>query len=146
ETEEVLVAGDCGAPQRDIEGELAFAGHGQAGEIGNVRGKIAMVLPGAPANLPSSRRALASSNEEKLKRLRAAGAVAEIVLTTPEVEARRPWALLRRSLANGQAYEQDDLPPLPVAYAGVDQSETLRRRVGSRPPLGITAPPRQLPS
>jgi peptidase M28-like protein len=145
-TEEVLVAGDCGPPQRDIEGELAFAGYGQAGEIGDVRGKIAMVLAGAPATLPSTRRALASSNEEKLKRLRTAGAVAEIVLTTAEVEARRPWALLRRNFVNGQSFDLDDLPPLPVAYVGVDQSDALRARAGSRARLRITQTTRELQS
>src|SRR5207253_2846476 len=100
----VLVAGallDRGRPALD------------AGRPG-LRGEIAMGLAGPPASLPSTQRALASSNEDKLKRLRAAGAVAEVVLTTPELEARRPWALLQRNFVNGQAYDADDLPPLPV--------------------------------
>src|SRR3954470_7889505 len=62
---DVLVAGDCGAPERDIEATLAVAGYGQDSEIGDVRGKIAMVLSGAPASLPSTQRALASANEDK---------------------------------------------------------------------------------
>src|SRR5207245_7465137 len=77
EVKEVQVVGDCAAPERTLEGELAFAGYGQAGELPELRGKIAMVLAGAPASLPSTQRALASSNEDKLKRLRAAGAIAE---------------------------------------------------------------------
>lgn len=133
----ILVAGDCGAPARDLEGELAFAGYGQAAEIGDVRGKIALVLAGAPADLPSTRRALASANEDKLERLRAAGAVGEIVLTTPEVEARRPWALLERNFVNGQAHAADRLPPMPVAYAPLAESEKLRASVGKRAKLHV---------
>jgi hypothetical protein len=134
----VLVAGDCGAPSRDIEGELAFAGYGAAEEIGAVRGKIAMVLAGAPSSLPSTQRALASANEDKLERLRAAGAVAEIVLTTPEVDARRPWDLLRRSFLHGQAHATDRLPPLPVVHVPLAESGKLRERAGARARLHLT--------
>ncbi len=130
EVREVLVAGDCGTAERDVEGELAFAGHGLPGELGDVRGKIALVLAGAPASLPSTQRALASSNEDKLKRLKAAGAVAEIVLTTPEVDARRPWSLLQRNFVSGQAHDLDDLPPMPVAY--VDPPRCWRSRAALR--------------
>jgi len=132
ELKEVLVAGDCGPPARTAEADLAFAGFGQAQEIGNVRGKIAVVLSGAPPELPSTQRALASSNEEKLKRLKAAGAVGEIVLTTAEVEARRPWSLLKRTFSNGQAYDVDTLPPMPVAYVGLGESDALRKKMGRR--------------
>ena len=143
---EVLVAGDCGAPDRTLEGELAFAGYGQAGELPDLRGKIAMVLAGAPASLPSTRRALASSNEDKLKRLRAAGAIAEIVLATPEIQARRPWALLQRNFVNGQAYDADDLPPLPVVYVDLSESDRLRQRSGSRARLHLTQTSRSFES
>src|SRR5439155_22084342 len=134
---DVLVGGDCGAPDRAIEGDLAFAGYAQPAEIRDVRGKIAMVLAGAPASLPSTQRALASANEDKLKRLRAAGAVAEIVLTTQEAEARRPWALLQRNFVNGQAHVTDDLPPLPVAYVDLAESDRLRQGVGARARLHL---------
>ena len=146
EVKNVLVAGDCGAPDRTVEGELAFAGYGQAGELPELRGKIAMVIAGAPASLPSTQRALASSNEDKLKRLRAAGAVAEVVLTTPELEARRPWALLQRNFLNGQAYDADDLPPLPVAYLDLGESDRLRQRPGSRARLHLTQTSRSFES
>ena len=129
---DVLVAGDCGAPDRTVDGELAFAGYAQPGEIPDLRGKIALVWAGAPSTLPSTQRALASANEDKLKRLRAAGAVAEIVLTTAEIDARRSWALLQRNFVNGQAHVTDGLPPLPVAYVDLEQSDRLRQRAGSR--------------
>jgi hypothetical protein len=134
----VLVAGDCGAPSRDVEGELAFAGYAQAGEIRDVRGKIALVLAGAPESLPSTQRALASSNEDKLERLRAAGAVAEIVLTTKEVDLRRPWDLLQRNFVSGQAHTRDHLPPMPVAYVPLAGSEKLRAQAGTRAKLHLT--------
>jgi peptidase M28-like protein len=144
--EEVLVAGDCGPPERTVEADLAFAGYGQAEEIGDVRGKIALVLAGAPQSLPSTQRALASANEDKLKRLKAAGALAEIVLTTPEVEGRRPWSLLRRNFVNGQAYDSDDLPPMPLAYVGLAESERLRQQVGKRARLRIQQTTRRFDS
>jgi len=146
ELTQVLVAGDCGPPQRTVEGDLAFAGYGQAQEIKDVRGKIAVVLAGAPAELPSTQRALASSNEEKLKRLKAAGAVAEIVLTTPEVEARRPWTLLQRNFLNGQAYVADDLPPMPLLYVGLAESEKLRKHLGRRARLRLSQTTRRFES
>jgi Zn-dependent M28 family amino/carboxypeptidase len=146
EVKEVLVAGDCGAPERTVQGELAFAGHGQEGEIGNVRGKIALVLSGAPASLPSTQRALASSNEDKLRRLRAAGAVAEIMLTTAETEARRPWALLQRNFVNGQAHDVDELPPMPVAYVDLAASERLRAHSGAPATLRLTQTTRKFES
>ena len=138
EVKDALIAGDCGAPERTVEGELAFVGHGLEGEVGNVRGKIALVLSGAPARLPSTLRALASSNEEKVRRLRAAGAVAEIVLTTPETETRRPWPLLQRNFVNGQAHAEDELPPMPVTYVDLARSERLRARAGAKATLHLT--------
>ena len=134
----VLVAGDCGPPSRDVEGELAFAGYGSAEEIRAVRGKIALVLAGAPSSLPSTPRALASSNENKLERLHAAGAVAEIVLTTTEVDKQRPWELLKRNFVHGQAHTRDHLPPLPVVYLNLAESTKLRERAGTRARIHLT--------
>ncbi len=129
---EVVVAGDCGANARDLEGALAFVSYAQPGEVPDLRGKIALVLSGAPASLPSTERALASSNEAKLERLHKAGALAEIVLTTPEVDARRPWPLLLRNFVNGQAHDVDALPPMPVIYADLARSVRLRALSGAR--------------
>ncbi|HET7786992.1 MAG TPA: M28 family peptidase [Myxococcales bacterium] len=134
---EIVVAGDCSERVRDLEGELAFVGYAQAGEVPDLRGKIALVLSGAPAALPSTRRALASSNQDKLGRLRRAGAIAEVVLTTPEVDARRPWPLLLRNFVSGQAYDADALPPMPVAYANLAESGRLRGLAGSRARLHV---------
>src|SRR5207248_9967440 len=58
-------------------------------------------------------------------------------ISTPEVEARRPWALLQRNFVNGQAHVTDDLPPLPVAYVDLAESDRLKQRVGSRARLHV---------
>src|SRR5437763_594246 len=51
--EDVIIAGDGGSA-REIEGPLVFAGYGLASDIpSNLRGKIAVVLSGAPQSLPS---------------------------------------------------------------------------------------------
>ncbi len=133
----VLVAGNCGPSARDLEGELVFAGFAQPGEIPDVRGRIAMVLSGAPASLSSTQRALASLNEDKLKRLHAAGAVAEVLLTTPEVDARRPWKLVQLNLVGGAAYDADALPAMPVVYVDLVTSERLRALQGARGKLHV---------
>src|SRR5207248_3826607 len=77
-----IVAGNGAPAALNLEGALAFVGHGLAEDLRemDLRGKIAAVLSGAPPALPSTERALASSNEAKLERLLAAGAIAEIVL------------------------------------------------------------------
>jgi hypothetical protein len=143
---DVVVAGDCAAGVRDIEGELAFAGYAEQGEVPDLRGRIALVLSGAPSSLPSTQRALASSNEAKLERLHRAGAVAEIVLTTPEVDARRPWALLLRNFVDGQAHDADALPPMPVVYADLSQSDRLRQLAGARARLHLEEESRRFES
>ena len=63
--------------------------------------------------------------------------MAEIVLTDAETEARRPWTLLQRNFVNGQAYDADELPPMPVAYADLKASEMLRARAGQRAKLHV---------
>ena len=122
--DDVIVAGDGGA-SREIEGALQFVG--SALEVPrDLRGKIALVLSGAPSSLPALQRAIASSNEAKLRRLAAAGAVAEVLLTTPDLDARRPWAAAKRNFAKGQTFVADALPPLPVVMLNLHDSERIR--------------------
>src|SRR5205085_8874446 len=92
----------------------------------DVRGKIALVLSGADPSLPPIQRAIASSNEAKLQRLGAAGAIAEVVLTTPEVDARRPWGMAKRNYRNGETFAVDALPPMPVVLMSLSDSERVR--------------------
>ena len=130
--DDVVIAGDGGA-SREIEGALQFAGYAlESDPLPDLRGKIALVLTGAPASLPSSERAIAGSNDAKLRRLGKAGAVAEIILDTQEVEARRPWKSLQRNFRNGETFAADALPPLPVAYVNLADSERIRKAARAR--------------
>jgi Zn-dependent M28 family amino/carboxypeptidase len=63
----------------------------------DLRGKIAVLFPGAPARFDHDRRAFYSSNREKFRAVVERGAVGAIVVNTPEDEADTPWA---RSAAN----------------------------------------------
>ena len=56
----------------------------------DLRGRIAVVLSGAPARFPNSQRAHYSSRT-KIEGLVARGAVGVVTLDTPEDEARSPW-------------------------------------------------------
>jgi Zn-dependent M28 family amino/carboxypeptidase len=53
------------------------------------------------------------------------------------VDARRPWALLLRNFVNGQAHDADALPPMPVVYADLAQSDRLRALAGARGKLHV---------
>jgi hypothetical protein len=108
---DALFSGD-GRESRDLEGDLAFVEYG-LGKLPDLHGKIAVVYGSAPPSMPALERAIAASNPEKQKRLAAAGAIAEIILTPPELEKKRPWSLIQRNFRNGQTYVADDLPPMP---------------------------------
>jgi Zn-dependent M28 family amino/carboxypeptidase len=57
----------------------------------DLKGRIAVVLTGAPATFPNSQRAHYSSRS-KIEGLIARGAVGVVTVDTPEEEARSPWA------------------------------------------------------
>ncbi len=63
----------------------------------DVRGKIAVLFPGAPTRFDNDRRAFYSSGAEKLRTLVTRGAVGAVFINTPEQESRSPWA---RSMAS----------------------------------------------
>jgi hypothetical protein len=136
----VIVLGDGTGGAKQLEGPLVFAGHGLAEDVArlDLRGAIVAVLSGAPATLSPIERALASYNEDKLARLRAKGAIAEVVLTTPEVDQIRPWPALERNFANGQVSNADALPRLPVAYVDLPTSQRLQREKPARLELQLT--------
>jgi len=130
--EAAIIAGDGGG-SRDLEGPLQFVGHALEGEtLPDLRGKIAVVLPGAPASLPSTERAVQGSNQAKLHRLGKAGAIGEIVLDTPELDARRPWAMVQRNFRDGETFAADALPPMPVALLDLKDSERIRAAKSAR--------------
>lgn len=132
EIADAVIAGDGGS-SRDIEGPLQFVGYGLEGEVpADLRGKIAVVLAGAPPSLPALDRAIASSNEAKLHRLARAGAVAEVVLTTAELDARRPWSMVKRNFANGETFAADALPPMPAVLLSLGASAGVRSAAKAR--------------
>jgi len=58
----------------------------------DVRGKIAVLFPGAPARFDNDRRAFYSSGAQKLRTLAERGAVGAVFVGTPEYEERGPWS------------------------------------------------------
>jgi hypothetical protein len=120
---------DFTADSNAVQAPAVFVGQGvSAPDIGHddfagldVRGRIAVVLGGAPARLENDRRAVAASQAEKLRTLAARGAVGVIFVDTAEDEAQLPWsrrvahrdrAAMRLRDADGHAI--DVLPQLRV--------------------------------
>jgi Zn-dependent M28 family amino/carboxypeptidase len=95
------------AAEHALEAPAVFVGQGvYAPELGHddfagldLKGKIAVVFPGAPARFDHDRRAFYSSFREKSSALVQRGAVGVINVVTPEDEAQSPWA---RTAANWQ--------------------------------------------
>jgi hypothetical protein len=91
---------DFTADSNAVQARAVFVGQGvSAPDIGHddfagldVRGAIAVVLGGAPMQLENDRRAVAASQDEKLRTLVAHGAVGVIFVDTAEDEVQLPWA------------------------------------------------------
>ncbi|MET0656091.1 MAG: M28 family peptidase, partial [Pseudoxanthomonas sp.] len=58
----------------------------------DVRGKIAVLFPGAPARFDNDRRAFYSSSTQKLRTLVEKGAIGAVFVGTPQHEERGSWA------------------------------------------------------
>lgn len=90
----------AGATSAEVTAPAVFVGFGIsapefgyddfAGNLVDVKGKIAVVLAGSPASLPSTARAYYS--REKSAELARRGAVGLISVETPAEEKRRPWS------------------------------------------------------
>jgi hypothetical protein len=86
-------------PRVAITAPLVFVGYGvRAPELGHddfaglqVKGRIAVVVQGAPPTFPNDQRAYHSSSSRKSRVLVAQGAVGMVTLRPPEDEQRRPW-------------------------------------------------------
>jgi Zn-dependent M28 family amino/carboxypeptidase len=112
---------DYGAAQSSISGALEFAGYGVcAPERGyddfagtDLRGKIAVVLSGAPPTFDSESRAHYSAPLTKLPELVRRGARGVITVLTPVDEARTPWdRLVQRSWFPGMRWIDADGRPV----------------------------------
>lgn len=102
---EFLPAVNYDQPEFALSAPLVFVGQAVvAPEFGHddfagidLKGKIALVLNGAPARFPNDPRAFYSSAREKLRALTERGAVGAVFVSDPGREAKSPWA---RAAAN----------------------------------------------
>ncbi len=100
--QDFLAAGHEVLPQATVEAPLLFVGYGvtapdqQYDDYAGVdaRGKIVVVLFGAPARFPTAIRAHYSADPLKTANAVAHGAVGYIVVWPPQSEKAIPWALL----------------------------------------------------
>ncbi len=94
-----LPSADFLSASSTLTAPLVFAGYGvDAPELGytdfenvDLKGRIAVILSGAPAKFPSSQRAYHSWNERKWSLLVERGAVGAITVASPVDEKRLPW-------------------------------------------------------
>ena len=97
--DQFLPALNFNAAEHRIEAPAVFVGQGvYAPELKHddfvgldLRGKIAVVFPGAPSRFDNDRRAFYSASREKLRTLAERGALGVVFVNTPEDEARAPW-------------------------------------------------------
>ncbi|MBL8769954.1 MAG: M20/M25/M40 family metallo-hydrolase [Phenylobacterium sp.] len=97
---DVLTGRNAGAGDLRVSAPLVFAGYGVVAPERrrndykglNVKGKIAVVLSGAPAFFQTEERAFYGNARTKREAAAKAGAVGVIFLSTPSDEARRPFA------------------------------------------------------
>ena len=112
-----------------VEAEAVFIGHGlkvpeaNIDEVSgvNLKGKIAVYIAGAPANLPAPLAAHAQSTAERWKHLKAAGAIGAMAFSDPRT-ADIPWS---RSTLRRLAPAVTLVEPALIDYAGVQVSIAL---------------------
>ncbi len=101
--DDILIAPNSRQPQVHLSAPVVFAGYGvTAPDLGyddyagiDAKGKIALIYYNAPGKFPSEMKAHYSSPEQKLRNAANHGAVAVLVMFTPEDQARLPWARLK---------------------------------------------------
>jgi hypothetical protein len=101
------VSGNSLQEEARVRASAVFVGYGvTGGEYDDyagvdVRGKIAVMLRGAPSRFPSSERAYFSDTDVKATNAVKHGAVGLVVLWTPDAEKVFPWAAFGRFLRRG---------------------------------------------
>lgn len=98
--EDFLSAGSPLETDSSVEAPLVFVGFGVVNPSRDydsykgvdVKGKIIVILPGAPPDFPANERAHFASTLEKQRQAAAHGAVGAISLWTPQSEASLPWS------------------------------------------------------
>lgn len=133
-------------PQHAITAPMVFVGQGVfAPELKHndfsgvlLRDKIAVVFDGAPEYFPINQRAFYSSRNEKLRQLSERGAIGVLYISTPDKEAKRPWAMDAGNwsipgmrLLDGNAMPIDSFPQLQ-ASASVSLQATRKILDGAK--------------
>ncbi|MCP3162074.1 M20/M25/M40 family metallo-hydrolase [Myxococcus qinghaiensis] len=116
---------------RQVDAPMVFVGHGLSiPEVGHdelagldLKGKIAVFLYGGPETIPGPLRAHHSSQAERVKALKKAGAIGTVVLMNPKHE-ETPWA--RTALSRLQ-------PAMTFADPALDESSGLQVSVTFNP-------------
>jgi len=116
---------------RQVDAPMVFVGHGLSiPEVGHdelagldLKGKIAVFLYGGPETIPGPLRAHHSSQAERVKALKKAGAIGTVVLMNPKHE-ETPWA--RTALSRLQ-------PAMTFADPALDESTGLQVSVTFNP-------------
>lgn len=139
---EMLITPAAGAAAAEVKGELVFAGYGVvAKELGyddvpaDLKGKIAVVLYGAPEFRDPAARAVHSDNVSKAALLASRGAAGMVVVITPEMLAHLPFSFFARQAAFERMYwrEGDKAgrgSPLPVVLVPAEVLPRLLARSG----------------
>ena len=107
--EDVLVGGNETSTDVSVEAPAVFVGYGVSAPHlhyddyanADVRGKIAVIMYGAPPSFPSSERAHFSSRREKAASAAAHGAIGLVTIRTAEVEKRYPFKKAARDDRKG---------------------------------------------
>ena len=111
-----ILAGDTVGTDARVAGPLAYVGFGiTAPELGYddyaqiaVRGKIVVMLRGAPASFPPDQRAYYGSRQGKRERAVARGAVGQITFALPDDETRFSFARILAESRHGTMSWLDD--------------------------------------
>lgn len=99
----------------------------------DLRGRIAVILPGAPDTFDHHARAFHSATREKMQALVDRGAVGVVIVSSPQFEARLPWARMQAAwdkpamrLRDGDGFAVDGFPQLQAVTAvSVAQADKL---------------------
>src|SRR5690554_2918436 len=124
-----------------VQAPAAFVGHAiHAPALGHddfagldLRGRIAVLLPGAPDSFDDNARAYHSATRAKLQAIVERGAIGAVIVSSPQSEARLPWPRLQASwdkpamrLRDAEGFAVDGFPQLQaVAAVGVAAADRL---------------------
>lgn len=104
--EDYVPSADPQSARTHVQGALVFAGYGVSAPGHDdyagldVKGKIVVVLTGAPKTFQTEERAYYANGRTKRRAAEAHGAIGFITLNTPDYEARRPFAASARGYQN----------------------------------------------